>query len=415
MLPATTIGGSRAKTKQKKKRNKRRKAVDTEDAVGLTGATQPSPQSEAAIASVSHIGAALLPFINGLIPPPPVSTMSASDEDASSSVESLLGGGEARLAHTHINFFLPALTSSSISLSSSLRSSRKGKTKEKEKERAMTDQDGAVHSPVMEEPPKQKRNLEVKIVRSGFSQESFELYKRYSSAIHEKDEEITEKSYCEFLVNTPLVYIPEENEESEGTIRGENEMYGSFHHLYLLDGTLIAVGVVDVLFRSITSVYFFYDPDYAFLSLGVYSALKEIEFVQNLRQRIPSFQYYFMAYYVHSCPKMNYKARYRPSELLCPVTYQWVPLDEAVRRLTLNEGRCTAFVSADPQTIENMVQERQSQMLPIEQVPLLYNDSLINFEALGNDMKYRVRRLLEQWVSLVSPSLASKIVLSLQW
>jgi arginyl-tRNA--protein-N-Asp/Glu arginylyltransferase len=82
--------------------------------------------------------------------------------------------------------------------------------------------------------------------------------------------------------------------------------YGSFHQYYRLDGKLIAVGVLDVLHscalkrsqtslffraqpssgltficgyrvvscRCLTSVYFFYDPDYAFLSLGVYSALK---------------------------------------------------------------------------------------------------------------------------------------------
>lgn len=42
---------------------------------------------------------------------------------------------------------------------------------------------------------------------------------------------------------------------------------------YYLDDTLIAVGVVDVLIRSVSSVYFFYDPAYRKYSLGVYGAL----------------------------------------------------------------------------------------------------------------------------------------------
>jgi arginine-tRNA-protein transferase len=126
--------------------------------------------------------------------------------------------------------------------------------------------------------------------------------------------------------------------------------YGSYHQYYRLDGKLIAVGVLDFLHsyaasprdallatersnnrptlssvsayhRCLTSVYFFYDPDYAFLSLGVYSALKvctallhlslslfassrlltphrahiqEIELVQQTSLAIPRFKYYYM-------------------------------------------------------------------------------------------------------------------------
>jgi len=50
--------------------------------------------------------------------------------------------------------------------------------------------------------------------------------------------------------------------------------YGSFHHHYVLDGKIIAVGVIDILPHCVSSVYFYYDPDYAFLSLGTYSALR---------------------------------------------------------------------------------------------------------------------------------------------
>lgn len=36
--------------------------------------------------------------------------------------------------------------------------------------------------------------------------------------------------------------------------------YGSFHQQYWLDEELIAVGVIDILPKCISSVYFFYDP-----------------------------------------------------------------------------------------------------------------------------------------------------------
>ena len=37
---------------------------------------------------------------------------------------------------------------------------------------------------------------------------------------------------------------------------------------------MIAVGVMDILPYCVSSVYFYYDPDYSFLSPGVYSALR---------------------------------------------------------------------------------------------------------------------------------------------
>ncbi|KAJ3051969.1 hypothetical protein HK097_007010, partial [Rhizophlyctis rosea] len=32
-------------------------------------------------------------------------------------------------------------------------------------------------------------------------------------------------------------------------------------------------------------------------------------------------------FYIHSCEKMRYKAHYRPSSLLCPQNFTWVPAD----------------------------------------------------------------------------------------
>jgi len=82
---------------------------------------------------------------------------------------------------------------------------------------------------------------------------------------------------------------------------------------------------VDILPLCLSSVYLFYDPDYDFLTLGVWTALKEIEWVQGYYTSHPNTElfYYYLGYYIHSCPKMRYKLRFVPSQLLCPIRYTW--------------------------------------------------------------------------------------------
>jgi len=37
----------------------------------------------------------------------------------------------------------------------------------------------------------------------------------------------------------------------------------------------------------------------------------------------PIFRFYYMGFYIHSCPKMRYKSKYQPSHLLCPEAKTW--------------------------------------------------------------------------------------------
>lgn len=62
----------------------------------------------------------------------------------------------------------------------------------------------------------------------------------------------------------------------------------------LCAGQLMAVGVVDVLPRCLSSAYLFWDPDLSWLGLGKLSALKEIAFVQAARSICPSLCWYHM-------------------------------------------------------------------------------------------------------------------------
>jgi arginine-tRNA-protein transferase len=56
--------------------------------------------------------------------------------------------------------------------------------------------------------------------------------------------------------------------------------YGSFQQLYWLGQRLVAVGVIDVLPRCVSSVYCYWHPLLAHLSLGTFVALKEIAWVR---------------------------------------------------------------------------------------------------------------------------------------
>jgi arginyl-tRNA--protein-N-Asp/Glu arginylyltransferase len=114
--------------------------------------------------------------------------------------------------------------------------------------------------------------------------------------------------------------------------------YGTAHHRYFLDGVLVAVAVVDVTPRALSSVYAFYDPVVAKrgLPLGKLTALREIQWLQAAAARQPTaaLRTYLMGYYIDSCPKMRYKAEYAPSELLCPQTRAaWVRADVGAARL----------------------------------------------------------------------------------
>ena len=164
----------------------------------------------------------------------------------------------------------------------------------------------------------------VTTARSTFVEEEFALWKRYQAAIHGDDpSELTRSSYERFLVHSPF------DDELAGPTTPSTG-YGAFHQQYRIDGVLVAVGVVDILPKCLSSKYFFYEPAYAHLSLGKVSAPSEINFVLRERRerRCPDFEYYYMGYYIHDCVKMRYKAEYAPSEILCATTGRWTRVDD---------------------------------------------------------------------------------------
>ncbi|CAH8260089.1 unnamed protein product [Arabidopsis lyrata] len=206
-----------------------------------------------------------------------------------------------------------------------------------------------------------KRKLEMHLKRSSFDPEEYELYKRYQLKVHnDKPESISETSYKRFLVDTPLIEVPPSGYDDEEKLPPCG--FGSFHQQYRVDDRLIAVGVIDILPNCLSSKYLFWDPDFASLSLGNYSALQEIDWVKQNQAHCATLEYYYLGYYIHSCNKMRYKAAYRPSQLLCPLRYQWVPFEVAKPLLdkkpysVLSNFTKDSLSSSSPKAYETIVQ-----------------------------------------------------------
>ena len=189
--------------------------------------------------------------------------------------------------------------------------------------------------PDSDKPPAHR--LEVKLVRSSppsaefkdTLKQSYGVYKKYQMAVHhDKESECSQDQYERFLCDSPL--IPHKGAS------GWPCDYGSYHQQYYIDGKLVMVGVIDILPNYLSSVYLYYDPDYGFLNLGVYSALNELTMVRQLYTNNSAFKYYCMGYYVHSCQKMRYKGQYSPSFLLCPESYCFIPIERCRPKLDAN-------------------------------------------------------------------------------
>ncbi|XP_060698040.1 arginyl-tRNA--protein transferase 1 isoform X6 [Hemiscyllium ocellatum] len=253
--------------------------------------------------------------------------------------------------------------------------------------------------------PDAAHKLEVRLVRSSppnsqfkaTFQESYQIYKRYQMTIHkDPPDKATEYQYTRFLCDSPL--------QAENPADGPPSGYGSFHQQYLLDGKIIAVGVIDILPHCISSVYLYYDPDYAFLSLGVYSALREIAFTTQLQKTAPSIRYYYMGFYIHSCPKMKYKGQYHPSDLLCPETYAWVPIEKC--RTKLDQSKYSRLN-------EDINAEDENSFRDLGRVLVLYKNAVMPYSIYQRRKKGRAddEAAVRQYASLVGQTCAERMLL----
>ncbi|KAK7149014.1 hypothetical protein R3I93_013121 [Phoxinus phoxinus] len=257
---------------------------------------------------------------------------------------------------------------------------------------------------IHKDPPDKPTESQVRLVPVSFEdpdflasyKQSVALYARYQMTVHgDAPSECGESEFKRFLCDSPL--------EAETAPDGPDVGYGSFHQQYWLDGRIVAVGVLDILPSCVSSVYLYYHPDFSSLSLGTYSALREIAFTRQLHQQSPKLAYYYLGFYVHSCPKMRYKGQYRPSDLLCPETYAWVSIERCISRLE---------ISVYSRLTENAQAGDALALKDLGRALVLHRRTVMPYAAYARKRKgSNDEKEVEQYASLVGQSCAERILL----
>jgi arginyl-tRNA--protein-N-Asp/Glu arginylyltransferase len=133
-------------------------------------------------------------------------------------------------------------------------------------------------------------DLQVSYSNAEYSDEYFNLYKKYLAARHTDGgmDNPDPEDFKRFLLNPwgDVVFVE---------VR--------------LDKQIIAVAVTDATPEGLSAVYTFFDPGQSDRGLGRFCILQQIELCQSMN--IP---YLYLGYWVDGCQKMQYKTDFRPQE-----------------------------------------------------------------------------------------------------
>jgi len=146
------------------------------------------------------------------------------------------------------------------------------------------------------------RNTDIAVIETParFEPAHFELYRRYQAGRHPESgmNDADPEKYLGFLASREI-------DTAFFELRAGNRLLG--------------VAVADLLPDGLSAVYTFYDPDLPQRGLGVYAVLWEI--AETARRGL---DYLYLGYWIAESPKMAYKTRYQPIEML--EAGQWRPL-----------------------------------------------------------------------------------------
>ena len=95
----------------------------------------------------------------------------------------------------------------------------------------------------------------------------------------------------------------------ESFIGGRFEFAREFR--YWNEDRLVGIGIVDEVADGLSSAYFYHDPAWRRLGPGTFSMLTELQYAQD--RGIP---FVYLGYWIRDNDSMNYKANFRPHELL---------------------------------------------------------------------------------------------------
>lgn len=123
--------------------------------------------------------------------------------------------------------------------------------------------------------------------------EKYDLYRRYQTHRHSVAETDDRSAFEHFLYRSPVDTLEFEYRDPAGR--------------------LLAIGICDICRKSLSSVYFYFDPAECRRGLGTYGALCEIDFAKR-----SGIGHYYLGFWVPGCRKMGYKADFRPCQILHP-------------------------------------------------------------------------------------------------
>jgi arginine-tRNA-protein transferase len=142
---------------------------------------------------------------------------------------------------------------------------------------------------------KRNENTQIIIQQPTITHMHLELYEKYHNFKSQKDgwrqKSISSTEYRENFV------------EGAGSFGKEV--------LYVVDQKLVGVDLIDIVDDGISAIYFFYDPDYAKLSLGTFSLLYQIKLAKIL-----DLDWIYLGYWVDGCKAFSYKPNFQPQEIL---------------------------------------------------------------------------------------------------
>lgn len=239
--------------------------------------------------------------------------------------------------------------------------------------------------PATNQPKPFKHAYTIEITRAMYSEEVYQCYRKYQAQINGVPS-TSKQDFEEFLCQVPLFdptdsdvssSLPEDDEQfeleqevrsgSSRAVTAKNKgrpddlrelrfegMYpqfrGGYHMLHRIDGELMAVGVIDITFNAVISVYSFFDPKFAHLSPSTLLALREIEYVRKINQDYDDgFTYYYMGQYKPNSPSAHAKELFTPSQVACPHTYNYVYLTDDCKKMLAGASKPKLYEAlADP-------------------------------------------------------------------
>ncbi|RUM63030.1 MAG: arginyltransferase [Sulfurimonas sp.] len=117
---------------------------------------------------------------------------------------------------------------------------------------------------------------------------------------------IFKKYHLHMSIKKAWEYTETSAENYHSSFIAGHEGFG-YEVLYYDGDTLVAVDLIDILENGISSIYFYYDPAYSYLSLGKYSLYNQIKLAKITHKR-----WIYLGYYVEDCPSLSYKSEYKP-------------------------------------------------------------------------------------------------------